>query len=136
MPVLVFYDAECRLCAWLMLVLLRWDRRRCLRPAPIQGREAERVLARMSPEERLRSWHACAACGGVSSGGAALPLVLRRLPGGGPLAAASERLPGATERAYAWVAEHRAQLVHALPRRTAELAPVRLARVCAERGTL
>ncbi len=134
--ILVFYDAECRLCAWLMLELLRLDRRRMLRPAPIQGREGARTLARMTREEQLRSWHARDPEGVMRSGAAALGPVLRHLPGGRPLAAVSERFPSSGERAYRWVAEHRALLARALPRRSLELAPARLERVCAAAHTL
>ncbi len=132
----VFYDADCRVCAWLLLELLRLDRRRQLCPAPIQGREGERALAHMAPEQRLRSWHARDADGHMISGGAAIAPVLRTLPGGAPLAAASARFPRSSERAYRWVAGHRSLLGHAIPRRSIELAPARLERVCAAARTL
>ena len=64
----------------------------------------------MDEGERMASWHLVDCEGRVSSAGAAAPGLLRLLPGGGPLAALAERLPGAVERAYAWVVRNRGRL--------------------------
>jgi len=58
-----------------------------------------------------------AADGGRLSGGAALPALLRLLRGGRLPAAAFARFPGAADRGYRWVAEHRIGLSRFVPRR-------------------
>ena len=88
-------------------MILRWDRRHRLRPVEIQGSEGERLLAGLSEHDRLASWHLVGVDGHVRSGGAAAAPLARLLPGGRPLAALFETFPGATDRAYRWVAEHR-----------------------------
>lgn len=60
----------------------------------------------MPESERLASWHLVDEAG-VHSGGDAFAPALRRLPGGRPLAALAERLPGLTERGYRFVAGNR-----------------------------
>lgn len=104
-PVLL-YDHDCGFCRWSLAKVLAWDRRRALRPAPIQSEEGRRLLAGMSEEERLSSWHLVDS-DGVHSGGAASAPALRRLPGGRPLATLAERIPGLTARAYGFVAGNR-----------------------------
>ncbi len=113
----LLYDADCGVCTWLLALILRWDRGLRLRPVPLQDAEAERLLAGMDQEARMASWHLVAADGSVTSAGAALAPLLRELPGGKPLAAAAERLPGLVEGAYRWVAGHRGLLGRPLPRR-------------------
>jgi predicted DCC family thiol-disulfide oxidoreductase YuxK len=108
---IVLYDRDCGFCAWMLAWVLRWDRRRRLRPAPIQGPEGAAWLAHMPPEQRLASWHAVDEDGRVISAGAALTHLLRRLPGGSIPARLTELMPGVTERAYAWVAANRSTLV-------------------------
>jgi predicted DCC family thiol-disulfide oxidoreductase YuxK len=112
---LVLYDRDCGFCAWMLALLLRRDRHRRLRPAPIQGPEGERLLAGVPRTERLASWHAVDAAGRRTSAGAALAEVLRRLPGGSAPAAVCRLAPGATERAYGWVARHRRLLSRPVP---------------------
>lgn len=57
----------------------------------------------------MGSWHLIED-GSVTSAGAAFAPLARRLPGGRPLAALAARFPGAAERAYRLVAEHRSGL--------------------------
>ena len=76
--------------------------------------EARALLAGMSEEQQMASWH-LVEDGAIHSGGGAFPPVLARLPGGRPLARASERFPGASDRLYGWVADHRSPLGRALP---------------------
>jgi predicted DCC family thiol-disulfide oxidoreductase YuxK len=90
--------------------VLAWDRRRALRPVALQDPEAARLLAGMGEAERMASWHLIGADGRVVSGGAAFVPLGRLLPGGRPLAALAERCPGAAERAYHLVADHRLAL--------------------------
>lgn len=129
----VFYDRDCGFCAWALAWLLRWDRGHRLRPTPIQGPEGDARLAGMPPDQRLASWHAADAEGHVWSGGAAFTPLLRRLPGGAPLALVTARLPRATERAYAWVAEHRTALARPLTARSTAKARALIAQRAAPR---
>jgi predicted DCC family thiol-disulfide oxidoreductase YuxK len=112
---LVIYDGECGICKWLLAGLLRWDRRGRLRTLPLQSQEAEAVLADLDTEVRMASWHLVSPDGGRRSAGAALPTLLSYLPGGRPPAAVFARFPGATERAYRWVARNRTQISKLIP---------------------
>jgi predicted DCC family thiol-disulfide oxidoreductase YuxK len=111
----VLYDADCGFCRWSLAKLLAWDRGRRLRPIAIQSAEGERLLGDLNEEERLGSWHLVAPTGRRNSAGAAAPILLRGLPGGGPLAALLERFPKATLRCYAWLARHRGTLGRPIP---------------------
>lgn len=102
----VFYDADCGFCRWAIAKLLAWDRAGRLRPAALQGPEAERLLHGMSEEERMESWH-LVLDGDVYSGGAAAAPLLRLLPGGRPLAPVAAAFPGLSDRAYRLVARNR-----------------------------
>ena len=102
----MLYDRDCGFCRWSLAKLLAWDRRRALRPVPIQSPEGDELLAGMAEDERLSSWH-LAAAGDVRSAGAAFEPLLRRLPGGRPLGAIAARFPGAVDRAYRQVAGRR-----------------------------
>jgi predicted DCC family thiol-disulfide oxidoreductase YuxK len=109
----VLYDRDCGFCRWSLDKILAWDRRRVLRPVAIQSEEGTRRLAAIPPERRLDSWH-LASDGELRSGAAAAPQLFAALPGGRPLAAVLGRFPGATERAYRWVADHRGLLARLL----------------------
>jgi predicted DCC family thiol-disulfide oxidoreductase YuxK len=102
----VLYDRDCGFCKWSLDKILAWDRRHRLRPVAIQSEEGQRLLAPIPPEERLDSWHLIVD-GEVRSAGAAASPMFAALPGGRPLAALFRTFPGATERAYRWVADHR-----------------------------
>jgi predicted DCC family thiol-disulfide oxidoreductase YuxK len=97
--------------------VLRWDRRRRLRPIALQDPEADRLLAGIPQEERMASWHFATPDGEVASAGAAFAPLLRLMPGGGPLAALAGRFPRATDRGYRWVAERRGTLGRLVTRR-------------------
>jgi predicted DCC family thiol-disulfide oxidoreductase YuxK len=125
---IVLWDRDCGFCAWLLSLLLRADRRRVLRPAPIQGAEGSRLLADMPPERRLASWHVVDDWGRVTSGGLALTTVFGALPAGRPLAAVTRAMPGVTERAYRWVATHRSLLSKPIPAGAKERARRRVER--------
>ena len=58
----------------------------------------------------MASWHLVSPDGRIHSGGAAIPELLRLLPGGTPFAALAGLAPGVTEGAYRLVSEHRDQL--------------------------
>ena len=102
----VLYDRDCGFCKWALDKILAWDRRHRLRPVAIQSEEGGRLLAEIEPERRLDSWHVVTD-GELLSAGAAAPRLFEALPGGRPLAALLRAFPGATERAYRWVADHR-----------------------------
>jgi predicted DCC family thiol-disulfide oxidoreductase YuxK len=111
----VLYDADCGICRTLLAGLLRWDRQRRLRPLALQSAESDRLLADLAPAERMASWHLVSPGGGRWSAGAALPPLLRLLPGGRAPAAGFARFPDATEGGYRWVADHRSGLARLLP---------------------
>ena len=113
---LVLYDGECGLCVSLLALLLRLDSERRLRPAALQGAEAERLLADLTPAERMASWHLMSPRGVRRSAGSALPALMRLLRFGRLPAGVLSRLPGPTERGYRWVADHRTQLSRFVPR--------------------
>jgi predicted DCC family thiol-disulfide oxidoreductase YuxK len=105
----LLYDDDCGFCRWCLGKVLAWDRRRSIRPVATQSQEGERLLTGLPEAERLSSWHLVDGDGTVRSAGAAFPDLLRRLPGGAPLAALTARAPQATDRAYLWVAGNRSR---------------------------
>jgi predicted DCC family thiol-disulfide oxidoreductase YuxK len=111
----VIYDPDCGFCRWSLALLLRADRGRRLKPLALGTEAADELLGDLEPARRAASWHLVATDGSRESGGAALPTVLELLPGGGVPAALLRRFPGATERAYRWVADHRSSLSRLLP---------------------
>jgi predicted DCC family thiol-disulfide oxidoreductase YuxK len=122
---IVIYDKDCGFCRFSLALLLIWDRagrRRggrathALRPLPLGTAEADELLADLSPDERNASWH-LVLDRRRHSAGAALAPALRLLPGGRFPAAAFDRIPSATERAYRWVADHRGLLGRFVPAR-------------------
>lgn len=122
----VIYDGACGICKWLLAGLLRLDREKHLWPIPLQSPEADALLADLEPSERMASWHLLSASGVRVSAGAALPRLLRVLPGGGLPAATLARFPQLTAGGYRWVAEHRSQLSRFVPRRAKQRAAERI----------
>jgi len=120
--VTVLYDGDCGFCRWVTAWLIRWDRPHRLDVEPIQGPEGTRMLADLSPQERLRSWHCVDETGKRASGGAAFPFVFQVLPGGIPLARLTRSLPSAVDAAYRFVAGWRRFWGRLLPRRSIERA--------------
>jgi predicted DCC family thiol-disulfide oxidoreductase YuxK len=115
---LVLYDGDCGLCKWLLAWLLRWDREGRLRPVALQRPEAGALLADLDPAERMASWHLVSPDGRRVSAGAALPSLLRLLPGGRLPAAVLGGLPHLTSAGYRWVAAHRVGISRFVPRRS------------------
>jgi predicted DCC family thiol-disulfide oxidoreductase YuxK len=115
-PATVLYDRDCGFCRWALAKVLAWDRRRTLRPVPIQSPEGDRLLSGMAEEQRLASWHLATGDGStgdqpkIRSGGAALAPLFRMLPGAGIPARLAEKLPGAADRGYRWIASNRSKL--------------------------
>ena len=112
----ILYDADCGLCRAGMALVLVWDRRGRLRPVALQSPEAERLLEGMPVERRMNSWHLITPAREVHSASAAFVPLLRVLPGGGPLAALSERFPRVAERGYRLIADNRSALGRRIPR--------------------
>ena len=114
----VLYDADCGFCRWSLQKVLAWDRHDRLRPVALQDPEADRLLDGMDDRERMRSWHLVTPDGSVYSSGAAVPPLMRLLPGGTPLAAVAAVFPRGTESLYRWVSRNRGTLgrvFHARP---------------------
>lgn len=121
----VFFDEDCGFCRWSSDRLRAWDRHGRLRFASIQGAEGDRWLGGVTPEARLASWHLVGPDGTIVSGGAAVPPVLRQLPGGRPLAALFAASPTATEHLYRWTVRHRVRLGALLGQRACSVDPGR-----------
>jgi predicted DCC family thiol-disulfide oxidoreductase YuxK len=102
----ILYDDDCGFCRWLLTKILRWDRRRRLRVVALQDEEADVLLAGMSRESRIDSWHLVAE-GRVYSAGAAVAPLMKALPGGWLPAALASMFPGITERLYRLLADRR-----------------------------
>ncbi|MCD6021745.1 MAG: transrane protein [Actinomycetia bacterium] len=106
----MLYDEDCGFCRWSLDRLLRWDRHGRLRAAPIQGEEGDRLLADLSQEDRLASWHLVAPDGRRYSAGEAAGPLARLLPAGAPVALLAETFPRTADRLYRWVARNRDSL--------------------------
>lgn len=126
----LLYDDDCGFCRWALGWVLRWDRRRRLRPVAIQSPEGQRLLAPIAEDRRLDSWHMVDGAGIVRSAGAAAPALLRLLPGGGPLAALAAHAPRLTQGSYERVVGRRSML----GRLVTEVAKARADALIAERS--
>jgi predicted DCC family thiol-disulfide oxidoreductase YuxK len=108
----VIYDSDCRLCEGTRRWVERWDRRGRLEFFPLRDpRLAERFPA-VDPEECERAIHFVDTQGRVTVGPEAVRDILRRLPGGRPLARLLG-LPGIyplARKLYDWIADHRYRL--------------------------
>ena len=108
--VTVLYDHDCGFCRWSIGRLLAWDRARRLRPVAIQSAEGQRLLADLTPAERLATAHAVDAAGRRTSGGDAMAPIAAVLPVGAPLAALGRRAPALARAGYRAVAGQRSLL--------------------------
>jgi predicted DCC family thiol-disulfide oxidoreductase YuxK len=122
---LVLYDEDCGFCRWSLDRLLRWDRHGRLRATPIQSEEGDRLLADLSEEDRLASWHLVTPGGRRYSGGAAAGPMARLLPAGAPVALLVETFPRTTDRLYRWVARNRDSLGRRLGEEACSVDPSR-----------
>jgi predicted DCC family thiol-disulfide oxidoreductase YuxK len=123
----LLYDADCGFCRWCLARVLTWDRRRALRPVPIQGPEGQALLRDLGPAARMDSWHLVDADGRRSSAGAAVAPLARMLPGGLPVARVAERFPEAVERTYRAVVRRRRPLGRLVTGAAARRARARIA---------
>ena len=103
----VLYDADCDFCRWSLDKILQWDRGRQVRAVAIQSEEGDRLLADMSEDERLASWHFVTPDGRRFSGGSGAGPLARLLPLGRPVAVLAETFPRTTDHVYRWVARNR-----------------------------
>jgi predicted DCC family thiol-disulfide oxidoreductase YuxK len=101
----VLYDEGCGFCTRVAQRLARTAR---IDAAPIGSPLGSTLLRDLTLEERYAAVHLVDALGRRVSGGAALAPLARELRGGPYVAAALEAFPGTTERAYRFVARHRA----------------------------
>ena len=104
----ILYDADCGFCKWALGKVLFWDRHERLRPVALQDPEADELLGGMDEERKMESWHLVTPDGEVHSGGEAFAPLAAQLPGAAPLGSLARACPRATERAYRFVADHRA----------------------------
>ena len=121
--VTVAYDEDCGACRWAAERLRRWDRAGRLGFAAIQLSDA--LLAPVEAGRRLDAMHAVTTDGRVYSGGAAVPLILRALPGGRPLAVLAASAPGLTDAAYAAIVARRTQIGRLLGQDACAVDPAR-----------
>ena len=111
MSATLIYDGECALCLRCVALLRWWDRSRRLAFVPYQDARAGELLPN-TPHAALEQAMHLVAPGGVLAGAAALPAMLRLLPGGRPLAGLVA-MPGArwvADRLYRLVARNRRHL--------------------------
>jgi predicted DCC family thiol-disulfide oxidoreductase YuxK len=118
----LFYDGQCGFCRCIAGLLLAWDRGSALLPVAIQEPVGDELLAELTPEQRLASWHLIAADGSRYTGGPAFEPLLALLPGGRPLSRLVGRFDEQTARVYDLVSEHRDRIVRVIPRRLREWA--------------
>ena len=119
------YDGACGFCRWSAARILRADRDGRLRPVPLADPEIATLLAGLSPEERASSWHLVAPDGTVRSAGAAVSPLLGLLPRLRWLAWLPAATPRLTERAYRFVARHRATIGAMLGEERCDVVPGR-----------
>ena len=125
----ILYDPDCGFCRVCVALVLSWDREGRLRPVALGTKEADTMLAGMPEAEQMASWHLVQprwwGNGAenaththhpeVQSAGDAFSPLFRLLPGGAPLARLTDRFPGAADRGYRWVADHRSAFGRLLP---------------------
>ncbi|MFN8151244.1 MAG: DCC1-like thiol-disulfide oxidoreductase family protein [Solirubrobacterales bacterium] len=103
----LLYDDDCGFCKLCVRGMLRLDRDERLLPVSIQSEEGQRLLTEVPEADRLASMHLVTPGGVVLSGGAALPLISKLLPGGTVPSRAMRRFQPQTDATYRWVAGHR-----------------------------
>lgn len=109
-----------------MALILTCDRRRLLEPLPFSDPGADALRGATPPDEWRMSWHLISPEGRIFSGGAAIPVVCRLLPGFGLAGRLSGAAPDVTQGIYALVARNRARIGPRIPRAWLEWASRRL----------
>jgi predicted DCC family thiol-disulfide oxidoreductase YuxK len=123
--VTVAYDEDCGACRWFADNLRKLDVSHNLNFVPIQL--ADRQLLPVPKEERLSAMHAITSDGRVYTGGAAVPVIARELPGGAILSAVAGASPSLTDRVYRAAAARRTQIGRLLGADACAVDPSRLA---------
>jgi predicted DCC family thiol-disulfide oxidoreductase YuxK len=113
----LFYDGECGFCRWAVGLLVAWDRGAALFPVTIQEPAGDDLLAELTPEQRLESWHLITADGTRYTGGPAFEPLLALLPCGRPLSRLAGRFDERTARLYDLISEHRDRVGRVVPGR-------------------
>jgi predicted DCC family thiol-disulfide oxidoreductase YuxK len=103
----VLYDEGCGFCTEIAARLQRLDG---IAATPIGSAGGGFLLRDLDERERYAELHVVDRLGRRSSGGAALPLLARRLRGGSVLATLLAAFPRLTSQGYAFAARHRALL--------------------------
>jgi predicted DCC family thiol-disulfide oxidoreductase YuxK len=124
----VLYDPDCGFCQWWADLIATWDRRGLLGFQPIGSESSAGILHDLDREAQLGSWHLATDDGHLYSGGAAIPELLRRLPGGGIPALAARSMPRTTDRIYQRVAANRGRLGRLIGVRACASDPSRIRR--------
>jgi predicted DCC family thiol-disulfide oxidoreductase YuxK len=111
----LLYDRDCPFCRWSAGVLIAWDRDDRLLPIPIQGPEGATLLAELTPQARLDSFHLVTPDGARYSGGPAFVPLFELLPWGRRLAKLAARFDRAPAKGYDLVSKYRATLLKLIP---------------------
>ena len=113
----LFYDAGCGVCAWIVLRVLRAVPVGSLLVASIDSPAGEQHLGHLSDAERWASWHLLSGDGRLSSGGAALPALLELLPRARRLAPLLRAMPRVVDSLYRALARTRPRWGRLVPNR-------------------
>ena len=116
----LFYDQDCGFCRWSLVKVLRWSRDG-VEAVPIQSERATEALGDMGEATRMASWHLVLPDGSRFSAGAAVPELMRYLPGARPLAPMARRLVRPIDVVYRFVARNRHLLGRFVGERSCEL---------------
>lgn len=104
------YDGACGFCRWITARILRLDRRGRIAAIALDDPAIPGLLPHLTQGERAASWHLVAPDGTVRSAGAAVPALLRLLPGGALIAWLPAAAPRTTDRLYRSLARRRGTL--------------------------
>lgn len=103
---ILVYDEACELCERLARWMKRFDSHHRLTTMTFGEAKSTDVLNRVPEPRRWTQFHLVSPSGEVTSGDAAIPALLRLLPGGAPLAWLLVHAPGgqwAIEQFYRWL---------------------------------
>jgi predicted DCC family thiol-disulfide oxidoreductase YuxK len=105
----VLYDSDCSFCSRSIGWLRSWDRRGALDYVPFNARAGRPELERIEDAALQRASHLVLPDGRAFAGGAAVPELLRHLPGGFVLRPLSllPGMPSLTRTVYDWVARRK-----------------------------
>ena len=103
----LLYDGECGLCAIVVGILLRLDRKGRLRAVSLRDTEADRLVHGVPEEVRMESWHYLDHHGRLHSGGAVVAALGRRIPALYIVSVFAQMFPAATEGAYRGISTRR-----------------------------